>query len=104
MRSQRLQCLSVIVLLVACLIAPATSSAQTKPASGTKAGNITALLPVATIDRGTGRTKTTVEAKKGDEIIWNDLVKTQKGGRARITLTDTSVLSLGSQAELRILK
>ncbi|MCU1308876.1 MAG: hypothetical protein JWO20_1, partial [Candidatus Angelobacter sp.] len=104
MRSQRLLCLSVVVLLLVCLIAPVSSLAQTKPPSGAKAGSITALLPVATIDRGTGRTKTTVEAKKGDDIIWNDLIKTQKGGRARITLTDTSVLSLGSQAELRVLK
>ncbi|MCU1306393.1 MAG: hypothetical protein JWN45_1088 [Acidobacteriaceae bacterium] len=104
MRSQRLLCLSVVVVLLVCLIAPVSSLAQTKPPSGAKAGSITALLPVATIDRGTGRTKTTVEAKKGDDIIWNDLIKTQKGGRARITLTDTSVLSLGSQAELRVLK
>src|SRR3954469_11065216 len=103
MKSQRLLCLSVVVLLMVCMIVPA-ASAQTKPVAGTKAGSITALLPVATIDRGTGKTKTTVEAKKGDDIVWNDLVKTQKGGRARITLTDQSVLSLGSQAELRIVK
>src|SRR5437879_7560942 len=104
MKSQRFLCVSVVVLLLVCLLVPVSSLAQAKPVAVKKAGTINALLPVATIDRGTGRTKTTVEAKKGDDIIWNDLIKTQKGGRARITLTDTSVLSLGSQAELRVLK
>jgi hypothetical protein len=104
MKSQRFLSLCVVVLVVACLVVPASLSAQSKPVAGNRAGSVSALLPVATIDRGTGKSKTTVEAKKGDEIIWNDLVKTAKGGRARITLTDQSVLSLGSQAELRIVK
>ena len=69
-----------------------------------KAGNITALLPVAKITRGSGKQAVTTEAKKGDPLVWNDLVKTEKGGRARITLADQSILSLGSQAELRIVK
>jgi hypothetical protein len=86
------------------LLVPVSSLAQAKPVAGKKAGIISAVLPVATIDRGTGKNETTVEAKKGDDIIWNDLVKTAKGGRARITLFDLSVISLGSQAELRILQ
>ena len=44
------------------------------------------------------------QAKKGDDLVWNDLVKTEKGGRARITLTDQSILSLGSQSQLKIVK
>jgi hypothetical protein len=46
----------------------------------------------------------TTVAKKGDDVIWNDVVRTDKGGRARITLLDQSILSVGSQAELRIIK
>src|SRR3954462_4093846 len=80
---------------------PAPKPAPNVPA---KAGQITALLPVAKILRGSGKTAATTDAKKGDELVWNDLVKTEKGGRARITLTDQSILSLGSQAELRIVK
>jgi len=74
------------------------------PTTGPKAGSITALLPVAKITRGSGKQAVTTEAKKGDALIWNDLIKTEKGGRARITLADQSILSLGSQAELRIVK
>ncbi len=69
-----------------------------------KAGNISALLPVARIARGTGKNLATNEAKKGDGLVWNDVVRTDKGGRARITLVDQSILSLGSQAELKIVQ
>lgn len=74
------------------------------PAAGEKAGNITALLPLGHVVRGLGKQQVSTEAKKGDDLIWNDVVRTDKGGRARITLLDQSILSLGSQAELRILK
>src|SRR4051812_25420745 len=72
--------------------------------TGPKAGNISALLPTAKLVRGAGKSATTADAKKGDELIWNDLIKTEKGGRARITLADQSILSLGSQSELRIIR
>ncbi|MEO5936054.1 MAG: FecR domain-containing protein, partial [Terriglobales bacterium] len=78
------------------------ASAQTAAPAGPRAGSITALLPVARITRGTGRTRSVVEAKKGDPVVFNDLLQTEKSGRARITLNDQSILSLGSQAELRI--
>jgi len=97
------------VLLAIAFCAPAALWAApppktTPPAAAQKAGNITALLPVARIVRGAGRATVTSEAKKGDDLVWQDLVKTEKGGRARITLADQSILSLGSQAELRIVK
>lgn len=74
------------------------------PRVATKAGSVTALLPVAHIVRGAGKNMVSTDAKRGDEVYWNDLVKTEKGGRARVTLVDQSILSLGSQAELRIVK
>ena len=76
----------------------------TVPAVGQKAGKITALLPTAHLVRGAGKKAVTTDAVKGEDLIWQDLVKTDKGGRARITLNDQSILSLGSQAELRIVK
>ncbi|MGZ4788664.1 MAG: FecR domain-containing protein, partial [Terriglobales bacterium] len=82
---------------------PTWAAPAAKP-TGPKAGNITALLPVAHIVRGSGKQAVTSDAKKGDDLVWNDLIKTEKGGRARVTLADQSILSLGSQAELRIVK
>ena len=99
--------LAVIGAMLAALAAPAWAAPTPSPAPpniGPKAGAITALLPVAKIVRGTGKTSVTSDAKKGDDLVWNDLVKTEKGGRARITLADQSILSLGSQAELRIVR
>jgi len=76
------------------------------PASpvGEKVGKITALLPTAHVIRGEGKKTVSSDAVKGEELVWQDLVRTDKGGRARITLNDQSILSLGSQAELRIVK
>ncbi len=106
MTKQRLPLVFVITMLLAGYAMPVTAAAPPKePATRvTKAGSITALLPVAQIVRGAGRTAVTTEAKKGDDVAWNDLVKTLRGGRARITLSDQSILSLGSQAELRVVR
>ncbi len=45
-----------------------------------------------------------IQAKRGDEVRRFDIVRTNRGGRARITLADQSILSLGSQAELKIVE
>jgi hypothetical protein len=74
------------------------------PVPAPKAGSVTALLPTANIVRGPAKQEVTAVAKKGDDVVWNDVVRTDKGGRARITLLDQSILSVGSQAELRIVK
>jgi FecR protein len=97
----------VITVLMGGAVLPAHAGPGPKepaPKVGEKAGTVSALLPIATVTRGTGKAASTNEAKKGDELIWNDLVKTQKGGRARITLNDQSILSMGSQSELKIVK
>jgi FecR protein/CARDB len=92
---------AVFMMSLPALAAPPN---KTAPRVASKAGNVTALLPLARIVRGAGKTAVTADAKRGDEVYWNDLVRTEKGGRARLTLTDQSILSLGSQAELRIVK
>jgi hypothetical protein len=104
--TKRLLLWVVTIALFAISAMPVWAKPAPKPAPNVpaKAGQITALLPVAKILRGSGKTAAINDAKKGDELIWNDLVKTEKGGRARITLADQSILSLGSQAELRIVK
>ena len=74
------------------------------PPAGPKAGSVTALLPTAHLSRTVNKAPVTKDAAKGDDVYWNDVVKTEKGGRARITLSDQSILSVGSQAELHIIK
>ena len=105
MTKQRLPLVTIAMLLLGFVVpAAAATPPAPAPARGEKAGSITALLPIARIQRGAGKAMVINEAKKGDEIIWNDNIKTERGGRARITLNDQSILSLGSQAELRVVK
>lgn len=60
------------------------------------AGQINALIPAALHNTQT--------AKVRDELQWNDLLKTEHSGRVRAGLADGSILSLGSDSELRIVQ
>lgn len=65
-------------------------------ATGQPAGQIRALIPMATRNAKT--------AKVNDDLVWNDLLKTEQKGRLRAGLTDGSILSLGSNSELRVVQ
>jgi ferric-dicitrate binding protein FerR (iron transport regulator) len=82
-------------ILVCFLISPLVELAQ--PQSGTqRAGQIQALIPAAT--------RNAQPTKAQDEIDWNDLLKTARSGRVRAGLTDGSILSVGSDSELRVVE
>ena len=67
------------------------------PQGGTqRAGEISALIPAAT--------RNAQPTKAKDEIDWNDLLKTEHSGRVRAGLTDGSILSVGSDSELRVVQ
>jgi len=66
------------------------------PAGGQTAGQISALIPSAT--------RNSKAAKVKDDLVWNDLLKTEQKGRLRAGLTDGSILSLGSNSELRVVQ
>ncbi len=71
-----------------------------KLAGGAEAGKVTREVPHGTVDRQ-GKTLPLVV---NDPVDWNDDVKTQEKGRLQITLTDGSVLSVGSRSEMKIIK
>ncbi len=68
------------------------------PAMGAdqSAGQITALIPSAT--------RNTQPVKNKDGLLWNDLLQTAQNGRLRAGLTDGSILSLGSNSQLRVVQ
>jgi ferric-dicitrate binding protein FerR (iron transport regulator) len=71
--------------------------AMAEPASNNQvAGQINALIPAATRNSQTAKVK--------EELNWNDLLKTEKTGRVRAGLKDGSILSVGSDSELRIVQ
>jgi len=81
--------------LVCLLISPLAGVC--KPQSGAqRAGQIDALIPAAMRNAKTATVK--------EELDWNDLLKTAKNGRVRAGLTDGSILSVGSDSELRVVQ
>jgi FecR-like protein len=68
------------------------------PAMGAdqSAGQITAIIPAAT--------RNAQPAKNKDGLQWNDLLQTTDTGRLRAGLTDGSILSLGSNSQLRVVQ
>ncbi len=65
-------------------------------AAGDYAGQINALIPAAT--------RNAKPTKVKDDLQWNDLLKTEKSGRLRAGLADGSILSLGSNSELKVVQ
>ena len=66
------------------------------PPAEQRAGQINALIPAVT--------KNDQATKAKDELDWNDLLKTAASGRVRAGLDDGSILSVGSNSELRVLQ
>lgn len=95
---RRRSALAVALLLGLAGAAVAGSLTAQNPA--TVAGSITALIPLDFVHRG----RTSFEAQKGADILWDDLIRTERGGRVRVALTDGSVLNIGSGTELKILR
>jgi len=76
----------------------ALAAAQTGQAEA--AGKITAVLPVVNVVRGPQQ----VPASMNAQVFWGDTVNTGHLARARVALTDGSILSVGSDSNLTIAK
>jgi len=85
--------MTAVLLCVVLLNLPVLAEPQT---SGQHAGEIDALIPAAT--------RNDKAAKVKDDLQWNDLLKTAHSGRVRAGLTDGSILSVGSNSELRVVQ
>ena len=84
-----------IAVFMALLLSPLPAIAQGS-SSSQPAGQITALVPQAT--------RNGAAAKSKEDVMWNDVLNTQGGGRARVQLRDGSILSLGSNSELKVVQ
>jgi len=92
--------LGFCLLLLAVVLPPSGSITHAGSHEQRVAGHITALLPEDQVLRE----KDSLAAVKDMVLLWHDVVKTDKGGRVRIALADGSVLNVGSDAQLRIIK
>lgn len=85
--------ITAVVLCALLLNLPVLGEPQ---AAGQRAGQIDAMIPAAT--------RNDAAAKAKEDIDWNDLLKTAKSGRVRASLLDGSILSVGSDSQLRVVQ
>ncbi len=89
------------LVLVAAAVTPSLMTAQSGAAvGGPEAGKVTKEVPRGTVQRE-GKE---LPLELSSPVDWNDIVRTQDKGRLQITLTDGSLLSVGSRSEMTIVK
>jgi hypothetical protein len=89
-----------LALLLSLLITiPADVFAEPQGA-GQHAGEVSRVIPAVSIARG-GKN---ITASAKTAVDWQDLVNTQANARARIALDDGSVLNVGSDTSLKVVK
>src|SRR5438128_2533040 len=81
-----------LAVILCFLLSPLPQFAQ----SNQHAGSISALR--------TSATKNTGAVKAKDPIAWNDVLRTDATGRMRIALDDGSLLSIGTDSQLRVVQ
>ena len=69
-------------------------------AKAVHAGEVSQVVPAVNIQRGQGQ----LTAVPSTPVFWEDVVNTARLGRARVALDDGSILNVGSQASLRVVK
>jgi hypothetical protein len=103
--SKQLQ-ICLLAFCVAGLNAYGAEATSTQPdqsgaaVGGPEAGKVTREVPKGTV----GRQGKELPLVTNDPVDWNDVVRTQEKGRLQITLTDGSLLSVGSRSEMTIVK
>ena len=79
------------------LVVPPDVAAQ---AAQQRAGQVSRLIPAVKIQRGAQQ----VTAAPQAPVFWQDVLNTQRLGRARVALDDGSVLNVGSESSLHVTK
>lgn len=69
-------------------------------AAGQRAGEVSRVIPAVSVARG----PKSITASSKTVVDWQDLVNTQVNARARIALDDGSVLNVGSESSMKIVK
>jgi len=67
---------------------------------GQRAGEVSRVIPAVNIARGSK----TINASAKTVVDWLDVVNTQASARARIALDDGSVLNVGSESSIKVVK
>jgi len=91
-------CLPALALSALLCVAGEPAGGADTP--GQRAGEVSRVIPTVSIARGTK----TISASAKTVVDWLDVVNTQASARARIALDDGSVLNVGSDSSIKVVK
>src|SRR2546430_2880253 len=89
-----------LALLLSLLISIPADIWAAPQSAGQRAGEVSRVIPAVNI----ARSGKTISASAKTAVDWLDLVNTQMNARARIALDDGSVLNVGSESSMKIVK
>ncbi len=89
-----------MALLLSFLISIPADVWAAPQSAGQRAGEVSRVIPAVNI----ARSGKTITASAKSAVDWQDLVNTQVNGRARIALDDGSVLNVGSESSMKVVK
>lgn len=89
-----------LVFFLSLLISVPSDIWAAPQAAGQRAGEVSRVIPAVNI----ARSGKTINASAKTPVDWQDLVNTQVNARARIALDDGSVLNVGSESSMKIVK
>src|SRR2546429_1223428 len=93
-------CVLVLAVLLSWSMAVPSSGWADPQAAGQHAGEVSRVIPAVNI----ARSGKTIPAAAKTAVNWQDLVSTQVNARARIALDDGSVLNVGSDSSIKVVK
>src|SRR5437660_3624654 len=89
-----------LALSLSLLISTPADVWAARQAAGQRAGEVSRIIPAVNI----ARSGKTISAAAKTVVNWLDLVNTQVNARARIALDDGSVLNVGSDSSIKVVK
>jgi hypothetical protein len=91
---------AALVCLLTCALAIPFDTFALPDAAGVRAGEVSRVIPAVNITRGAK----SLNASAKTPVDWQDVVSTQTSGRARVSLDDGSVLNVGSDSSVKVVK
>jgi len=91
---------AALVCLLSCALAIPFDAFALPDATGQRAGEVSRVIPAVSITRGAK----SLSAGAKTPVDWEDVLNTQANGRARVSLDDGSVLNVGSDSSVKVVK
>ena len=89
-----------LVCVLTCFLAVPLNTLALPDTPNQRAGEVSRVIPAVSLLRGAK----TMSANAKTPVDWQDVVNTQANGRARVSLDDGSVLNVGSDSSMKIVK